>query len=168
MKKPNKVYILGTSGSGKSFLGRMLSKQLGITHYDKDDIYFLRKFDKKRSKAGMIKKVKELVKKRKWIFDGNGGISNKDLMKDADLVIWLQTSFRVRSYRILKRYLTRTGEHKEETLKYCLKLIKDSGRYKYGKGPHHYKGHEAFLKDNKIEYVVVRDEEELREVIEGL
>ncbi len=40
----NRLHILGTSGSGKSFLAKKLSEILNIEHYD---FFFIRKYDKK-------------------------------------------------------------------------------------------------------------------------
>lgn len=166
--KYNRIYILGISGSGKTFLGRILSDKLKITHYDLDDIYFIHKYDKPRTKLGRIRKLKELLrKKRKWIIDGNGGLWNRNSMKKADLVIWLQTPLTIRSWRIIKRFLRRRGRHKE-TLKDCLSLVHLSSKYRFGKKPFHYSAHKSFLEENCLNYVEIKNKKELEKMINKL
>ena len=36
-----KIHIVGGPGSGKSFLAKKLSRELGIPHYDLDDIQWV-------------------------------------------------------------------------------------------------------------------------------
>lgn len=40
MKKPNKIFILGTSGSGKTTLAENLSEKMNILHYNLDDFFW--------------------------------------------------------------------------------------------------------------------------------
>jgi len=54
-KDLNKIFILGSSGSGKTFLANLLSKKLNIPSYDLDDIFWYKKYTKKRARE--IKKV---------------------------------------------------------------------------------------------------------------
>jgi len=163
MKKYGKIYILGASGSGKSFLGNKLSDKLKVPHYELDDLYFIRKYDKPRSYESRAKKAKKLWAKNKWILDGGGGLWNRDAMKHAELVIWLQTPFRIRSWRLFKRYIHRKGKY-GETLKDCLGLIKLSGEYRFGKKHFHYEGHKIFLDKNNINYIIIKNKKQLEKL----
>ena len=163
MKNYERIYILGTSGSGKSFLGNKLSKQLKVPHYDLDDIYFIRIYDKPRSKESRTKKAKKLWAKKKWILDGGGGMWSRGAMKHAKLVIWLQTPFRIRSWRIFKRYIRRKGKYKE-TVKDCLGLIKHSGKYRFGKRHFHYRGHKNYLDKHNINYIIIKNKKQLEKL----
>lgn len=43
-----RIYIIGNSGSGKSYLSQILSKRCNINHFDLDDIFWETKFTVKR------------------------------------------------------------------------------------------------------------------------
>jgi adenylate kinase family enzyme len=60
--KLNKIYILGTSGSGKTYVGNILSKKLKIPVYDSDDIMFIKKFSKTRTKKQRENKLSLISK----------------------------------------------------------------------------------------------------------
>ncbi len=58
-----RIFILGNMGSGKSTLAKKISKKLNISHYDLDDIFWSRKFNKKRNYKLRDKKFRELCDK---------------------------------------------------------------------------------------------------------
>jgi adenylate kinase family enzyme len=101
----NRIHILGTSGSGKSFLAKKLSTILDIEHYDLDDFFFIRKYDKKRSKVARKKLLDNLAKKRKWIVEGVYASWVDSSIKRSDMVILIDTPFRVVAWRIFHRFL---------------------------------------------------------------
>ena len=59
----NRIYIIGTVASGKSFLAGKLSKILKIKHYDLDDIFWGSKFDEKREEKERNRLFRNLCKK---------------------------------------------------------------------------------------------------------
>ena len=67
--KFKKIYIFGASGSGKSYLADKLSNLLKISHYDMDDVRFIHKFSKARTKEKRKKLVDKIIRKKKWIID---------------------------------------------------------------------------------------------------
>ena len=85
--KHNKIFIIGTMGSGKTTLAERLSKELKIRHYGLDDVYYSKKYTKKRKEDVRERKLNELLKKKKWIIEGVFNNWTEEIFKKADLVI---------------------------------------------------------------------------------
>ena len=88
-RKLSKIYIIGTSGSGKSFLSRKLSEKLGIQRYDLDDLYYSRKYTVERSPWKREQMLRKIASRKKWIIEGVYGSWIESALKKADLVILL-------------------------------------------------------------------------------
>ena len=87
-KKYKRIIILGSGGSGKTYLSQFISKKLGlpVIHLDKE--YWLPNWTRPDEKDWQAK-VSELVKAESWIMDGNYIDSLDIRLKEADLVIML-------------------------------------------------------------------------------
>ncbi len=168
MKKPNRIYIIGTAGSGKSWLAGVLSEKLSISNYDLDDVYWIRKYTKKRSENSRLNKIKLLIGKRKWILEGVYGSWIDEAIKKADLVIWLDPPFRVLSWRIFLRHLKRKiNGGSGDTLKGTFGLVKYAGRYKKKSNEEtsSYKGHKAIIEKHKVNFVVIRNKKQMKKFL---
>jgi len=166
--KLKKIYILGISGSGKTYLGNLLSQKLKIPLYDSDDIRFIKKFTKARDKKQRKKLVDKVLKKSKWIIDGRGTDWDRHAMKKSDLIIWLQTPARKRTFRILKRYKDRKKGKFEEDKSSLMVLLKYSLSYKGSKRITSFKEHKKFLKENGLNYIVIKNNKQLKKFLEEL
>jgi adenylate kinase family enzyme len=165
MKKMNKIYILGTAGSGKTYLAKKLSYKFKIKHYDLDDIYWSCKYSKKRDKREMKIKLNSLIKNKKWIIEGVYGSWIESAIKKADLVIWLDIPFRVLSWRIFKRHFTRLNKKNPESFKDTLGLIKYARKYKIENHSSSYKSHKDLLERNKIQFVILKSRKEIEKFL---
>jgi len=85
--KPKKIYVLGHSRAGSTYLAEKLSKETKIKHYDLDDIRFIKKFTKSRTPAQRKKLVDNLLKKKEWILDGRGTDWDRHAMLKADKIM---------------------------------------------------------------------------------
>lgn len=110
MKKniPEKVHIIGSVGSGKTTLARTLSKKYNIPYYELDNVVWKRHklSDIRRTDEERDKYLEEIVSTNRWIIEGvhNHKWVTKSF-KNADLIIFLDTPYFVRIYRIIKRYI---------------------------------------------------------------
>ncbi len=160
-----RIHILGISGSGKSYLAKKLSSLLKINSFDLDDIFWLKKYTKKRAINSRKKKLKRLTSKRKWIIEGVYSTWVDDSISKADLVILLESSPNILSWRIFKRYILR-GKNRE-SLKDMYKLIKFARSYRKKEG--HYYKYKSLLNKNKVSYIYLRGKKDielfLREIV---
>ena len=160
--KPKKIYILGVAGSGKSTIAKKLSQELNIKSYDLDNIYFYKKYTKKRSVEKRKEKLKQLLKgKKKWIIEGIYTDWTEEAIKKADLIIWISAPKHILSWRIFKRYLKRK-RGVDETLKDCISLIKYVWKYKKNSSSWGYEAHKKVIENNKKEVVVLKNNRQIK------
>jgi adenylate kinase family enzyme len=128
---PKKIHIIGSVGSGKTTLAKKLSAKLQIPFYELDNVVW------KRHKSGDIRRTEnerkeylnKIIHSEGWIVEG---VHNEDWVENsfqnAELIIFLDTNYAVRTYRIIKRFiLQKLGVEKSNynpTLKIFLKMFK--------------------------------------------
>jgi adenylate kinase family enzyme len=98
----DKIILIGSGGSGKSTLARQLGERLHIGVYHLDQLFW------KPGWVGVPKEEQkavqqELVKKEKWIIDGNYGGTMDIRLQAADTIIFLDMPRMLCMYNILKR-----------------------------------------------------------------
>ncbi|MET3698922.1 AAA family ATPase [Bacillus oleivorans] len=123
--KPKRIHIIGSVGSGKTTLARQLSKSLQIPFYELDNIVWT------RSKQGDIRnrpdvrdqKLAAIVQGNEWIIEGVHHTWVQDSFKKADLIIFLDTSFSKRKYRIIKRFILQKLKMEKSNYKPSIKIF---------------------------------------------
>ena len=133
-----RLIIIGPMASGKSVVGKKLSKRLDIDFYDTDEeivkktgvtishIFDIEGEDKFRSREMNI--FSDLIKKDDCVISTGGGIvlkqENRELLKKGT-VLYLKTSIQTQLERTMndkERPLLRGKENKEVTLRKMAKL----------------------------------------------
>lgn len=110
MKKeiPKKIHIIGSVGSGKTTLAKELSLKLDIPYYEIDNVVWIRKEsgDIRRTAKEREAYLNRIIQSESWIIEG---VHNEDWVSNcfqsADLIIFLDTKYSIRTYRIIKRFL---------------------------------------------------------------
>ena len=97
-----RIVIVGTCGCGKTTLGKQLSQQLGITHTDLDNLYWLPNWTPRPSDE-FEQAIIETVKEPSWIISGNQTKLRHLTWPHADAIIWLDLPKLTLIYRLLKR-----------------------------------------------------------------
>jgi adenylate kinase family enzyme len=170
-QKINRIYILGTIGAGKSTLAKKLSKELGIKHYDMDDLYWTKKFTKKRDKKILLKRVKSITKRKKWIIEGVFLSGTEEAFKKADLLIWLDLEPKFLRNNILKRYfidkLKRRGKARGN-LKDIIRQIKHTKKYRTGDHKNSYKNHKKRIDKHKTPFISIKTKKQLKQFLKDL
>lgn len=100
MKK--KIWVIGNSGSGKSYYSEQLSKRLGLKKYCLDDYFWLPGWQIKEITA-FRQSVNDLMKEDSWIIEGVYSQISSDLLQKIDSVIWLDPPLYKLIYRVMKR-----------------------------------------------------------------
>ncbi len=102
--KINKIYIVGSAGSGKTTLAKYLSDTLAIEHVDLDLIR-LPLTGIKRTFEERKPFVQEIANKKDWIAEGVYVAWTKPLLESADQIIWMDTPLHKTLPRIFKRFI---------------------------------------------------------------
>lgn len=107
-KVPKKIHIIGSVGSGKTTLAKKLSLQLKIPFYELDNIVWKREKNRdiRRSEKEREEFLNTIIHTECWIIEG---VHNEDWVsnsfQNADLIIFLDINYRIRTYRIMKRFI---------------------------------------------------------------
>lgn len=90
----NKIIVLGPSGAGKSTFSRKISKIFNVPLYPLDNIFWNEKMEH-ISKDEFDQKLADIIKKEKWIIDGDYSRTYEIRMKNADTIFFLDYSLDV-------------------------------------------------------------------------
>ncbi|WP_236720702.1 hypothetical protein [Serratia marcescens] len=102
----------------------------------------------------MAQKIKGILNEESWIVEGAYDQRMVKILNECDLILKVETRYRLRSFRLVKRYILSKlqGKQPTETIRNTIQLLNFSYHYE--------KKLRLFLKDNK-EYmrktVVVTD-----------
>lgn len=134
-KKTMKIHIIGGPGSGKTFLAERLSKELGIPHYDLDELQWDNTSDSygvKRDPGERDSMLAGLLKREDWIIEGVYYGWCGQCFADADQIYVLSVPRQRYRYRIIRRFVRRNlglERGKKETLKSLLQLLQWADHY---------------------------------------
>ena len=111
MKKyPQRISVIGTTGTGKTTLAKKLSKCLDIPHVELDAIHWRENWEPLTKKEFQAQVIKALDREA-WVIDGNYSKVRGIIWEKAEMVVWLDYGL-CRIYyqlfhRTLRRVLTR-------------------------------------------------------------
>ena len=130
-----KIHIIGGPGSGKTFLAEKLSKELGISHFDLDDLQWDNKsasYGVKRSPGERDRLLNEVLSHNDWIIEGVYYSWCQQCFADADRIYVLNVPRYKYRYRIIRRFVRRKlglEKGKKENLKSLRELLKWADKY---------------------------------------
>ncbi len=104
IKFAKKITIFGMPGSGKTTLGKKLSKDLSLPLHHLDKLLWDKGW-KLRDKKAFLKDHNAIIKKKKWIVEGTCISTLKDRYPKSDLVIFLKPPKVLCLYRVVLRAL---------------------------------------------------------------
>jgi len=105
---PKKIHIIGSVGSGKTTLARRISNWLQLPHYEVDNIVWQRmqtqagKVSIRRVEAERNQCLKGIVHSDAWILEGTHYTWIVRSFEQADLIIFIDTPYTIRTWRIVK------------------------------------------------------------------
>lgn len=104
MRSAKRILILGSPGSGKTYISKVLQKYLNLPSYHMDDLYWREEWCRPSDRV-FCKCLTEIMDKDSWILEGNyHKYMLKDRIKVADIVILLDIPTAMCGWRILSRW----------------------------------------------------------------
>ncbi|UOQ45157.1 DNA topology modulation protein FlaR [Halobacillus salinarum] len=105
--KPNRIFITGSIGSGKTTLARYLSNQLFLPLYELDDfVWEHSNFEESlNSVKDRNQKFLYTIHTNQWVIEGKAEDWIGSGFAKADEIVLLLPSKSTRNYRIIKRFL---------------------------------------------------------------
>lgn len=103
----HKIHIIGSVGSGKTTLAKGLSTKFSLPFHELDNVVWRRNKsgDIRRSEEERDSLLEELVHSKGWIIEGAHHSWIEKSLQRADWIILLDPSYRVRTYRIIRRFI---------------------------------------------------------------
>ena len=163
-----KIFITGISGSGKSTLAKKLASIHNIPHFDLDDVFWVKKYSEKRSDDDCIIKLKKILSQNKsWIIEGTYGWT-KFAADKADLVIWLNFGINLSTYRVIKRWIGRKGDDKEnlKELYGLIKYVRAYHKIRPNKICSIFDAHKEIVSKNKHNLIEITNKKQLKKLLE--
>ncbi len=126
-----RIHIIGSVGSGKTTFAKQLSSKFKIPYYELDNIVWIRdkSGDIRRTEKEREEYLNTIVQSNSWIIEG---VHNEEWVsssfKHAEVIIFLETDYQIRTYRIIKRFLKQKlrleHSHYKPTWQIFLKMFK--------------------------------------------
>lgn len=171
MKKPNKIYIVGGVGSGKTTLANKLSKKIKTKVYEMDNIAFKdRESYEREPPKTRDNKLKHILRKKTWILEGAyAGSWTKPIFKKADLIIILNINPKTAQRRIITRFLKRKlNKNREGTIKEKLKDMLTLLKYAKMYPKDYFQEHQKLSKRSKKQFVILNNKKEIESFLGSL
>lgn len=115
-RRPRRISVVGATGSGKTYLSRLVSAQLHIPAYQLDSV--------RRDSAGrelgrddFIHAVEKLVANEVWIIDGHYRDVRDVIWGEADTVLWLNYSLPRILLNLAGRFRAKSGSGRPKEAK---------------------------------------------------
>jgi adenylate kinase family enzyme len=167
-KQAKKIRIIGSVGSGKTTLARGLSSTLKIPYYELDSMVWKRgkNGDTRRTEEERIECLNKIIGSETWIMEG---VHNEEWVSSsfqhADIIIFLDIHYQVRTYRIIKRFalqkLGMESSNYKPTFSIFFKMFKWNRFFEDIGKPHFYERFGIYT--NKI--IMIKNNKELKQLI---
>lgn len=121
-----KLYIIGPSGAGKTYLGKKLSAATGVPVTSLDDLFWNNTSFTKRDPAQRDALLSEVLRRDSWILEGVQHAWLGEAFRQADGIILLEFPVLLCRVRIVRRFFhrKRTGTaRKNETFRALVDLL---------------------------------------------
>lgn len=100
------ISIVGTSGVGKSTLARQLARQLNLNYIELDNLLWLDNWQETPDDQFLAKLNQHMQQSQAgWVIDNLYTRAENTIWSQADTIIWLDYSFTLNFYRLLRRTL---------------------------------------------------------------
>jgi adenylate kinase family enzyme len=118
-----RIAVVGTTGSGKTSLARLIARRLSIPHIELDALHWEPNWTEAGT-AVLRARVGAVTAGAAWVADGNYAKIRDLIWPRADTLVWLDYSLPVILWRLTRRTLRRllTGEELWNTNREVVRL----------------------------------------------
>ena len=119
-----KILILGVVASGKTTLAKRMSEENHINYYEMDSIVIDYEKGIRRTNEEQQEEIHKINRQSSWIIEGNLKDNMYDLLKYADIIIYLDTPLNIRKRRLFYRFIKQKLRMEECDYKPTIKTLK--------------------------------------------
>ncbi|PAF35799.1 DNA topology modulation protein FlaR [Terribacillus saccharophilus] len=164
-RSPRKIHIIGSVGSGKTTLAKEMSKLIGATHFELDNVVWKRSpaGDTRRSDREKREILKDIIVSDTWIIEGTHTDDwIEDSLVNADLIILLDPAYKIRNIRIIKRFMFQKLKieiaNYTPSLRIFLRMFKWNRYFEHTAKPFIFDrfsayGHKMIIVENKLDVI---------------
>jgi adenylate kinase family enzyme len=102
-----RINLIGTSGAGKSTVGKHIAERLNIPYIQLDELHWKPNWVESTDEE-LSSKLEKALSSDEWVLDGNYVKTIPIKWKRVQMVIYLDLPFHIVLYRIIKRSLIRS------------------------------------------------------------
>lgn len=174
---PRHIHIIGGPCSGKTRLAERLAPALGLPAFALDEVLgevnqrLPHPIDEVERHGLLELKTAELAVQDAWITEGAYLSWAQALLDAAEVVVWMQVSWPVAEYRVLRRYLQQrlSGERvypgARDLLEFCRGTF---AFYRSSNGAHNSRSFATGLKPYGEKLVICRDDRDISNLMRRL
>lgn len=127
----DRVLVVGCSGGGKSTLSVRIADRYGLEYQSLDrDVLWLPGW-RLRQRADQRRLIAEMVRRDRWVMDGNNPSSFDLRMPRANLVVWIRVPRRTAVAGVARRVLANYGAVRIDMAEGCPEQLPDLAFLKY-------------------------------------
>lgn len=105
--KKSKIFVVGTSGAGKSTFARTLASRIGVADIELDALFWKANWTESGSEEFRAKILKAIAENEGWVMHGNYNKVRDITWKNTETLIWLDYSKAIVMCRVIKRSISR-------------------------------------------------------------
>lgn len=121
----DRVLVIGCSGGGKSTLSVRIADRYGLEHQSLDrDVLWLPEWSL-RDRAEQRRLIAQLVRRDRWVMDGNNPSSFDLRAPRADLIVWIRVPRRTALAGVARRVLANHGAVRIDMAEGCPERLPD-------------------------------------------
>jgi adenylate kinase family enzyme len=130
MGVPGKIHIIGSTGSGKTYLAMQLSARYNIPYYELDDAMWSRSVNTPGKNPPEVwdRLLHDMIGQDAWIVEGVYHLWTSQSFSQADRIVFLTPHVYLRDLRIISRFMKqRTGlepSNYKQSVKGLWKMLK--------------------------------------------
>ncbi|MAR37242.1 MAG: adenylate kinase [Chloroflexi bacterium] len=107
-KSYRRIHVIGNSGSGKTYLSKIISKTLSVKHIESDSIWWQKNWEV-TPYLKFQSQMKKILSNEEWVLDGNylRLYDDEEIRKKVQVLIWIDLPLYIILYRIILRTFKR-------------------------------------------------------------